>query len=368
MANENYHKGIKPFQDVLVKSITSDLTKKGTVQPSMIINAMKNAPTENITNLMGILKSTNPKLAKQVKGQFFDDVLWGKTLAGAERKRINPSELANNISALKPGVLKTIYGKEATQINKLANDLDRYAHGEITPIDIDEGGVLGVLGKLVQSKKVEEEFLKSNFVQIAQKGMNVGGSEYGKIVDMAMKDAGHAKELMNIVGAGTKEHIQAQNIMLRKLINSLKDDTDPVNAVLKEDGLQQALSKLGAFSSKKQDNAIRLFLGDTKFNELVELSKVAALTVTKGNSGLVAMNIALNPFQNVGRLAEINILSRMINTPGFMKYMVHGFKSPAWRKGTDHSTRIAAQTIAGYVQSGLEDVDFEDELKEAVGQ
>lgn len=369
-ANEKYHEGIKPFQDVLVKSITNDLTKTGTVQPSMIINAMKGGSEENITSLMGILNSTNPKLAKQVKAKFFDEVVWGKTLAGAEGKRFNPSDLVNNIDKLKPDVLKTIYGKEAShQINKLADDLDRYAHGEITPMNIDEGGVVGVLGKLVQAQQVEEEFLKSNFAQIAKKGMNVGGSEYGKLVDMAMKDAGHAKELMSIVGAGTEEHAKAQNIMIRKLINTLQDNTDPVEAFLKEDGLQNALAKLGAFSSKKQDNALRIFLGEKKFNELVDLSKVAALTVTKGNSGLVAMNIVLHPSKNIGKLAEINILSRMINTPGFINFMVNGLKSPAWRKGSDHSIRIAAQTIAGYLQDAKEDsMGLEESLEQAVGQ
>ena len=368
-ANASYHKGIKPFQDVLVKSITNDLTKAGTVQPSMIINAMKGGSEENITSLMGILNSTNPKLAKQVKAKFFDEVVWGKTLAGAEGKRFNPSDLVNNIDQLKPGVLKTIYGKEASQINKLADDLDRYAHGEITPMNIDEGGVVGALGKMVQAQQVEEEFLKSNFAQIAKKGMNVGGSEYGKLVDMAMKDAGHAKELMSIVGAGTEEHAKAQNIMIRKLINNLQDNTDPVEALLKEEGLQNALAKLGAFSGKKQDNAIRLFLGEKKFNELVDLSKVAALTVTKGNSGLVAMNIVLHPSKNIGKLAEINILSRMINTPGFINFMVNGLKSPAWRKGGDRSVRAATQAIAGYLQDAKEDsMGLEESLEQAVGQ
>jgi hypothetical protein len=366
-ANAEYSKGIKPFQDVLVKSITNDLTKTGTVQPSMVINAMKGGSQENITSLMGILRSKNPKLADEVKGKFFDEVIWGKTLAGAEGKRFNPSDLINNIDKLKPGVLKTIYGKEAKEITKLADDLDKYAHGEITPVDIDEGGVVGALGKMVQAQQVEEEFLKSNFAQIAKKGVNIGGSDYGKLVDMAMKDSGHAKELMKIVGEGSTEHTKAQNIMIRKLINNLQDNSDPVEALLKEDGLQNALAKFGAFTSKKGDNAIRLFLGEKKFNELLDLSKVAALTVTKGNSGLVAMSIVLNPGKNIGKLAEINILSRVLNTPGFMKYMVHGFKSPAWRKGTDASVRKATQIIAGYIQDAKEDKDLAEELK-SIGQ
>jgi hypothetical protein len=223
------------------------------------------------------------------------------------------------------------------------------------------------LGKMVQAQQVEEEFLKSNFAQIAKKGVNIGGSDYGKLVDMAMKDSGHAKELMKIVGEGSTEHTKAQNIMIRKLINNLQDNSDPVEALLKEDGLQNALAKFGAFTSKKEDNAIRLFLGEKKFNELLDLSKVAALTVTKGNSGLVAMSIVLNPGKNIGKLAEINILSRVLNTPGFMKYMVHGLESPAWRKGTDASVRKATQIIAGYIQDAKEDKDLAEELK-SIGQ
>jgi hypothetical protein len=111
-----------------------------------------------------------------------------------------------------------------------------------------------------------------------------------------------------------------------------------------------------------------LFLGEKKFNELVDLSKVAALTVTKGNSGLVAMAIVLHPGKNIGKLAEINILSRMLNTPGFMNYMVNGLKSPAWRKGSDRSVRAAAQTIAGYMQDFGEDSGLEESIDKALAQ
>jgi hypothetical protein len=58
----------------------------------------------------------------------------------------------------------------------------------------------------------------------------------------------------------------------------------------------------------------------------------------------------------------------MINTPGFMKYMVNGLKYPACRKGSDHSIRAAAQTIAGYMQDFREDSGLGESIDKALAQ
>jgi hypothetical protein len=363
-ANKQYSKGIQPFKDTLVKTVSKDLTERGAVQPSMIVDAMAGAPKENVGQLMGILERSNPKLAKHVRGQFFDDIIWNKTLVG---KTINPGQLSKNIERLKPGVLERVYGGEAKQIRKLAQQLDEFGHGKLD-IDeaIDEGGVAQMMGKLLQKTKQEEQFLKGRFAQIAQQGKNVGGSEYGKVVDLAMKDAGYAKEL--IAMSTPQQMQQAQNIAMQKLLNKLVDNSSPIATVLKEDALQKTLANMGAFTSKGGDNALKILLGPGKFKEITELAKVASLSVTHGNSGLVAMSIALNPVAHLGRLAELNVMASLLMKPGFINWMVKGWKSRAWRQGGDASIRSAAQFIATQIQQVSSDLSFDEEVKQLQAQ
>ena len=363
-ANVQYGKGIKPFNDVLVKSITKDLTQRGAVQPSMVVNAMKGAPKENISQLMNLIEGKNPALAQQVKAQFFDAVVWNKTIMGEE---LVPSQLAKNIAGLKPGVLERMYKGEAKEIRKLAGDLNKFAHGNLVVDDaIREGGVTQMLGKLVEKTRTEEAFLKGNFASLASKGQNIGGSEYGKIVDMAMNDAGYAKELLAL--STPKQISQAQNIMMQKLLNKMSDHSKPLSAMFKETALQQELARMGAFTAKEGDNALKIFLGPEKFKGLTDIARVAASSVTEGNSGLVAMNIALNPFAHMGRLAEVNILSRWLGMPGVVKWFVEGSKSPGWRAGGDAMVRTITQKLAADFSQITNDVSFKEEMKKLEGQ
>lgn len=359
-ANKQYSQGIKPFKDVLVKSITKDLTMHGSVQPSMVVNAMKGGAKENVGQLMSIIEKKNPALAQQVKAQFFDDVIWNKTVLG---KQIKPNQLVENISKLKPGVLERMYGKEAKTIKQLAHNLDEFGHGTLQVDDaIEQGGVTEVLGKLLQKTQAEEAFLKSNFASIAKQGANIGGSKYGEIVDLAMKDAGYAKELLAM--SSPQQIKQAQNIMMQKLINRMVDDSSQITTVLNGKSLGVELSKLGAFSAKEGDNALKIFLGPQKLKELSNLAKVASLTLTEGNSGLVAMSIALNPFSNLGRLAEMTVLGRLLMRPGVINWFVKGSKSKAWRYGYDTATREATQFLAAEIQQITSDASFQEEMEQ----
>ena len=139
-------------------------------------------------------------------------------------------------------------------------------------------------------------------------------------------------------------------------------------SLLNGDGLAKAMNQYMSANLKHGDNPLRILLGKEMFGDLKDLAKIAQMTVTKGNSGLVAMNIALNPFQNIGRLAEVNILSKLLNKPGFIKWMVKGSKGKVRRRWGDVVTRAAIQTDVGYIQDALEDVSFGDELSEAIGQ
>lgn len=362
-ANDAYRKGIAPFKDILTKSITKDLAERGAVEPSLLVNVLRNESSERIGNLMGIVGRKNPKLASQVKARFFDDVIWGDTVAGGE---IGSHELLKNITRLKPGVLKKVYGEQANTITKLAHDLDKFGHGKLATDAIEEGGVVGKLGRMVNAAKQEEQFLKQNFNKIAELGPNTGGSEYGKLINLAMKDAGAAKELLS---RSTSEEIKkAQGIMTRELFNTMVKTGDDGIDVLSPGALQKALEKIGALRGKGADNALKIFLGPDKFQEIVQLARVANSTLTKGNSGLVAMSIALRPLSHLGTLAEVHLISRLLSRPGVIKWFVKGAKGKAWRKGGDATVRAATQFLSSQVAIIMNDADFQKEMELLQGQ
>ena len=338
------------------------------VQPSEIVSTLVDMPFERVSNFMGIIKNKSPKLIPRIQAKYFDDVLWKGAQVGEDL--ISPKILLNNINKMKSGSLNSIYGEaKANEIRTLAKDLFRYADDNISVDALSTGKVADSMRKVIASEAKKQEYLSRNFVSIAEKGKNVGGSEYAKLVEMTMKDSGKAKELLEIVGEGSPAHKEMREMVLQKMLNTLEDNvTDPIQTLMNGEGLAKAMKDYMGANVRHGDNPLRVLLGKELFGDLKDLAKISSMTVTKGNSGLVAMSIALNPFQNVGRLAEINILSKLLNRPGFVRWMVKGSKATGLRETSDSALRTMAQTIAGYAQSEIEDVSFEDELKEAVGQ
>ena len=366
--NKFYSENSAKFDDYLIKRIGRDLGEGSAVQPSEIVSTLVDMPFERVSNFMGIIKNKSPKLIPRIQAKYFDDVLWKGAQVGEDL--ISPKILLNNINKMKSGSLNSIYGEaKANEIRTLAKDLFRYADDNISVDALSTGKVADSMRKVIASEAKKQEYLSRNFVSIAEKGKNVGGSEYAKLVEMTMKDSGKAKELLEIVGEGSPAHKEMREMVLQKMLNTLEDNvTDPIQTLMNGEGLAKAMKDYMGANVRHGDNPLRVLLGKELFGDLKDLAKISSMTVTKGNSGLVAMSIALNPFQNVGRLAEINILSKLLNRPGFVRWMVKGSKATGLRETSDSALRTMAQTIAGYAQSEIEDVSFEDELKEAVGQ
>jgi hypothetical protein len=361
--NKFYNEGSTKFDDYLVKRIGKDLGEGSAVQPSEIVSTLEGMPFERVSNFMGIIREKSPKLIPRIQAKYFDDVLWKGAQVGEDL--ISPKLLLNNISKMKSGTLNSIYGEtKANEIRSLSKDLFRYADDNIGIDALGEGKVADSMRKVIESEAKKQEYISRNFVGIASKGKNVGGSDYAKLVEMSMKDSGKAKELLEIVGEGSPVHKEMREMVLQKMLNTLEDNiTDPIQTLMNGEGLARAMKDYMGANVKHGDNPLRVLLGKELFGDLKDLAKISSMTVTKGNSGLVAMSIALNPFSNLGRLAEINILSKLLNRPGFVRWMVKGHKAKGFREASDSFIRTTAQTIAGFAQSEIEDVDFEDEIK-----
>ena len=150
---------------------------------------------------------------------------------------------------------------------------------------------------------------------------------------------------------------------MRELFDTMVQTGDDGVDVLSPGALQSTLEKFGAFRSKEADNALKIFLGPEKFKDLVDLARVANSTLTKGNSGLVAMSVALNPLSHLGTMAEVHAISRVFSKPGVIKWFVKGSKSKQWRIGGDNATRMATQFLSSQLAEKRNNADFQKELE-----
>jgi len=92
-----------------------------------------------------------------------------------------------------------------------------------------------------------------------------------------------------------------------------------------------------------------------KFSETVKF----LTSKKKLSGGLVAANIALHPLKNLGRMAQILVMSKMLSTPKGVNYFVHGFKAAKVRKFSDTATRSLAQLMGRNVVDAINTVGSE---------
>ena len=87
---------------------------------------------------------------------------------------------------------------------------------------------------------------------------------------------------------------------------------------------------------------LNAMFGKEKTQELYRLARVTKLITTRKNlsGGFVAASIALHPIANLGVLIKLNIMSKIMNSKGGMKWLTDGFEAPRTRKGTDALARL----------------------------
>ena len=118
---------------------------------------------------------------------------------------------------------------------------------------------------------------------------------------------------------------------------------DPVGVVLNGKNLLTAIQK-GNMPSR-----LNAAFGPETAQALERFAEQASFLTTKGTGfagGLVAMNIALHPIRNIGKLIKLNILTDILSKPGTLRYLTTIIENPSARTTGYAVSQLGADIIA----------------------
>ena len=129
------------------------------------------------------------------------------------------------------------------------------------------------------------------------------------------------------------------------LLDNVYDTTkaDPVGVVLNGKNLLTNIQKEG------MPARINAAFGSETAQALERFAEKASFLTTKGEGfagGLVAMNVALNPLQNLGKLLKLNIITDILSKPGTLRYLTTIIENPNTRAAGYAAGQVAADIIA----------------------
>lgn len=124
------------------------------------------------------------------------------------------------------------------------------------------------------------------------------------------------------------------------LSNVTARTADPLMDVFTGKNLLNALDGYGR-------GALKEMFGKPVANDLYRLGRVTQLvTFTQAQAGgLVAASLALHPWKNLGRLAQLRLLSKLFNSPAGVRWMTEGLKAPKTRAGSAALARVTAMAV-----------------------
>lgn len=160
-----------------------------------------------------------------------------------------------------------------------------------------------------------------------------------KITEILFKrgESSNLNKVMNLLPDKTKTLLK-RRAMDDLLENLTKRTDDPLVDVFDGKGFLNTLDKYGK-------DTLEAMFGKAKTEELYRFGEVTQLATQKMamSGGLVAANIALHPWQNIGRLVKLNLLSRFLNTDTGLKWLTTGLEVPKTRAASEVMTKLMTQ-------------------------
>lgn len=152
--------------------------------------------------------------------------------------------------------------------------------------------------------------------------------------------AARLNRIKNAVSPGVWEKFQ-RAAMDNVLDNAVARSDRPLREIFTGKNLLAGLDKYGK-------DTLTVAFGPQLTGELYRLGNVMQLVTQRQalSGGLVAAHIAIHPLQNIGRLAQLNILSRFLNTPFAVRWLTEGLKAPNTRMGAESVARATTYMIA----------------------
>jgi hypothetical protein len=332
--------------------------KLGTINNKDVLSAIDNADSESIKGLFNVLGDKSNVIRKM----HFNNVLSEAGVAG--RKEFDPRKLRNVLDNLdKHGRLDAIYGKQANEMYRIAEQLDNFSAGSLPKSLMDDSNLLSALKNSLQATKDKRLLLQNDFVKILREGDS--GAKYNDVVDMMVSPTGDAIEKIRhartILSKDSFNQLR-ERAMWKMLSPLTKRGENSVEMVVDGQAINRLVDKI------KNGNAnpiIEMFGkdGPKMWTRIQQLGRIAEQTTQKGSNGLVAMNIALHPFRNIGTIAKINFIGKIMASPKYLDWMVNGWKIPKTRVATKAVGVGLTQSAAAMINDVLQDVKlgYEDE-------
>lgn len=146
--------------------------------------------------------------------------------------------------------------------------------------------------------------------------------------------------VMKLLSPETKNKVRA--IAMDDVLASISARTDdPLISVFTGKNFLNALDGYGHAT-------LKAIFGATKASELFRLGRVTSLVTgrMKLSGGIVAANIALHPIRNLGKLVQLRILSKFMNSKTGIKWLTEGIRAPRTRAGISALARTMVQSQA----------------------
>lgn len=345
-ATSTYGEGIAAFDNRLIKM----LTNKDGVDPDLLLSKVisRNAPVK-IKQFLDA--STDPEAArKMLQSGHFDSMVANATdvegnfSANSVLRQIKA--LGTSYPALykdsAPAILRSLEQLSTAQkvipiedFTKIKSSLSRSIESG------DAGQFTNVVKEYVKTLDEQYKFLDANF------NKRIGSFSPEEVVPWLTRKAS-SDDITAFINYYSKEAPEVVADFRQKFMVNLLDNVydttkmNPVGVVLNGSQLLKAVDDIGAAR-------LSAAFGADTAQALERFAQQASFLTTKGEGfagGLVAMNIALNPLQNVGKLIKINILTDVLSKPGTLRYLTTIIENPSVRATGYAAGQLGADIIA----------------------
>lgn len=370
-------KSIKYWSDFKGKYDNAEvykLVKDGSNEPYKIVQNLDSQSTKQIDNIMKAVRSgeNGEALAKGIQEEHFKKMIREST--DPSTGVVKAQALLKKIDGM--GGFYKLYGKDASQIERYARDLAMRNYqgklgGEITEEILElqgkygqtkaSGEVLEQMKKAVKEQDETDKWVQQNFVKTLLDTENKGG--LAKIIQSMLKPNGDGvaliKQMREVLKEYPEREAEIKKFAMKDLLeNKLVTTGDRVeNILLDTKALEDILNP--HFKGYKGDNAFTELFGEAITKDLKDFIAVTKTFSLEEKAGLIERWMAIHPFKNFGRLAQIKIMGAVLSKPGVLRYFLDGHKKnfagmAGGKKTADRATafmRVTAQGLAQMFQN-----------------
>ena len=346
-ATSAYGEGIALFDNRLIKK----LTKLDGVDPDLIISSVviRNSPNK----INQFLKATDdPEAArKMLQSGHFDSMIANATDVEGGFSASNVLRQIKTLGTSFPALYKDsapVILRSLEQLSKTQKFIPKEDAAKIKTslLESINSGKTGDFTNLVKEyvKNVDEQFkfLDANFNKVL-------GKQSPEEVIPWLTTKAKSQDITEFINFYSKESPEIVEGFKQKFMINLLDNVydttkaNPVGVVLNGKNLLTNIQK------ENMPSRINAAFGPETAKALERFAEQASFLTTKGDGfagGLVAMNIALNPLQNLGKLLKLNILTDILSKPGTLRYLTTIIENPSKRATGYAVGQLTADIIA----------------------